>query len=70
MKIRTLLCACCGGWTRGRQWWNQDVGFGLCPRCGEWIGGRMGEAYVTEVYGNRGEHWDVKEKGDAIHVSG
>ena len=31
MKI--LKCGCCGERAPGRQHWNQDTGFGLCPRC-------------------------------------
>lgn len=32
-KPRRLRCSCCGAETRGRQWWNQDDGYGLCPAC-------------------------------------
>lgn len=70
MKLKTLICACCGGYTKGRQWWNQDAGFGLCPKCGEWIIGRMGEPYVSGAYGNRGKYWDVKEKSNASNLPG
>jgi len=31
--IKTLTCTCCGQPTRGRQWWNQDAGYGLCLKC-------------------------------------
>lgn len=57
----TLRCACCGGDTIGRQWHNQDDGFGLCPQCTEWIKGRdrltPGEMEFT--YGVDGVHYNV-----------
>lgn len=31
MKI--LTCGCCGERAPGSQHWNQDIGFGICPRC-------------------------------------
>ena len=31
MKI--LICGCCGERAPGKQHWNQDTGYGLCPRC-------------------------------------
>ncbi len=31
MKI--LKCGCCGEAAPGKQHFNQDTGFGLCPRC-------------------------------------
>ncbi|MBC3871746.1 hypothetical protein [Undibacterium oligocarboniphilum] len=31
--IQFLNCACCGSETLGRQWFNQDVGYGLCNNC-------------------------------------
>lgn len=35
MKI--LKCGCCGERAPGKQHWNQDTGFGLCPRCVPYI---------------------------------
>jgi hypothetical protein len=31
--IQWLECCCCGNWYQGRQWWNQDDGFGLGNCC-------------------------------------
>ena len=33
--IRNMLCTCCGGRYRGRQWWNMDCGYGLGDCCVE-----------------------------------
>ena len=66
--IRRLVCCCCGAETRGRQWHNRDTGFGLCPRCADWISTRRpfggepcSEAEMERLYGRRGEHYDVRE---------
>ena len=32
-KVQTLICCCCGDSTKGRQWFNRDQGYGLCPDC-------------------------------------
>lgn len=62
---RTLTCCCCGGTSRGRQWFNQDMGYGLCPSCGDWIPSRPGHQMTADdmerTYGKRGVHWDVTE---------
>lgn len=61
-NIKTLYCACCGGITKGRQWWNQDTGYGLCPRCAIWITNRHGLAYVEDAYGKFGVHHSLELK--------
>lgn len=35
--VRSLTCSCCGESTKGRQWHNRDIGYGLCKRCAEVI---------------------------------
>jgi hypothetical protein len=62
-KVRDLYCSCCGARTRGRQWHNRDIGYGLCPTCADWIqqrGMTVGEEF-TRCYGTRGVHFDVTE---------
>jgi hypothetical protein len=61
-RIRLLTCCCCGASTRGRQWWNRDTGFGLCPRCITFVGDAdvpMGT--TVSAYGIRGHHFDLPE---------
>jgi hypothetical protein len=36
--IQWLECTCCGEWYKGRQWWNQDEGFGLGDCCVKYNG--------------------------------
>lgn len=54
--IRWLRCTCCGESYRGRQWWNQDCGYGLgdccVKRCG--VDPNGGE---SQVYGVPGIHF-------------
>jgi hypothetical protein len=71
--IRTLYCSCCGEQTRGRQFYNQDDGHGICPRCVAMIEDkdilRAAAGYETtdieRTYGKRGVHWDVEEVSNA-----
>jgi hypothetical protein len=55
-----LRCAICGRNAPGRQWWNQDDGFGLCPNCGVSLIEKEGFPSVQKGYGFREYHWDVK----------
>lgn len=55
--IKSLLCPCCGGRTRGRQWFNQDAGTGLCESCIEFCTPRVDD--MARTYGIRGYHYDV-----------
>lgn len=62
--VRWLTCCCCGGLARGRQWPNQDTGYGLCAVCAGWIERRgVPSEEMRQCYGVRGEHWDVPEEG-------
>lgn len=54
---RRLICACCGKWTRGRQWWCRDRGYGLCPSCGEGLLRVDGVEVTQRSYGIQGVHW-------------
>ena len=63
MKIRTLICSCCGAVTRGRQWHNRDTGYGLCSDCVVWIRnrGKITPEEFAQCYGVDGEHFNVIE---------
>ena len=61
-RIKHLTCAVCGESTRGRQWWNRDTGFGVCPKCIEWLRGRgEPEEALTDLYGKEGIHHSILE---------
>lgn len=56
--LRNLICTCCSGHIKGRQYHNQDTGYGLCPACADWIKGRgMSEQEMERTYGTKGVHW-------------
>ncbi len=65
--ITQLACACCGGVTRGRQWFNQDSGYGICGDCIAWLRkpksdtgpARESEGYIRDCYGIEGKHFNV-----------
>lgn len=65
--IRELACCCCGEATRGRQWWNRDTGYGICPKCIEWLRKptertgkpRESEEQIRDYYGVEGVHFNV-----------
>lgn len=55
---RHLECCCCGESTTGRQWWNRDTGYGLCPDCIPlWL--RDGFDFLTSTNGVKGIHFDI-----------
>ena len=59
-EITTLICLDCGAETKGRQWWNKDLGTGICPRCAENILSRESEAFMELSYGKKGVHYDIE----------
>jgi len=54
-----LSCCCCGESTTGRQWWNRDKGFGLCPSCAKRIGETETPEEMKSLYGVEGIHYNV-----------
>ena len=60
--IQSLTCCCCGAETRGRQWYNRDTGYGLCPKCAQWIATRKTLEEMQENFGEAEVHYFTKEK--------
>lgn len=67
--IRGMYCPCCGARTQGRQWHNQDTGFGLCPKCAEWIPHHrpfdcdpITPEEFERTYGVKGVHFSIIEE--------
>lgn len=58
--VETLECCCCGQYTKGRQWWNRDIGYGLCEFCADRISKREDEETMKSCYGRKGEHYAIK----------
>lgn len=55
--IRTLQCCCCGGYTRGRQFYNQDTGHGLGDCCVDFVTPRTED--MERTYGVPGVHYRI-----------
>lgn len=34
--IKWMICTCCGEDYKGRQWFNQDAGYGMGDCCAKW----------------------------------
>lgn len=60
-SIKTLKCAECGEYTKGRQWWNRDTGYGICAKCVLWH--KMNSKHDIEEfalnYGQDGYHYNL-----------
>lgn len=66
---RQLTCSCCGADAgRWKQYWNQDTGFGLCPKCRDWIWERnhpsMPHAEFERTYGVPGVNYEAWPDGE------
>lgn len=57
---RTLTCCCCGAGCRGRQWWNRDTGYGLCPKCVPYVSRGETPEEVERTYGRAGYHYETE----------
>ena len=55
--VVTLKCCCCGGATLGRQFHNQDTGFGLGACCVDFVKPRTED--MARTYGAEGIHFNV-----------
>ena len=60
--IKMLDCTCCGSGLMGREWWNQEPGYGLCDDCVSLcIGGNIPAGTETDTYGVSGIHFQVPQ---------
>ena len=61
-----LRCAICGEAAFGKQWWNQDKGYGICMKCADHIEKRLGEDELKKSFGIRGVNF--KDNPDDIII--
>jgi len=59
VRSRRLTCSCCGQYTQGRQWFNQDTGYSICPKCVDLVAKGMTVEEFRSSYGIAGVHFDV-----------
>jgi hypothetical protein len=57
-KLISLICSCCGKYTKGLQWHNRDRGYGLCQPCAEDML-KKGDS-AEEIYQNYGVRFPEK----------
>ena len=62
-QVKNLTCCCCGNYTKGRQWWNRDSGYGLCVDCIDYCHRGITDKEFESCYGIRGVHFDVEVNG-------
>lgn len=71
-----LICGCCGQYAPAKkQWWNQDHGYGVCPKCYNeelarnvsLYGIQDGVAEAMKTYGKPGIHHSLE--ADALEAS-
>ena len=55
--IKWMTCTCCGESYRGRQWWNQDCGYGLGDCCVQRCGADPTIGVESSCYGVSGIHF-------------
>jgi len=58
-RVKDLTCTCCNGLARGRQWWNQDTGHGLCVSCVEFATNGQTPEWVKDTYGEKGVNYAI-----------
>jgi len=58
-RVKHMTCTCCGESYNGRQWFNQDVGYGLGDCCVDYCGVDP-DGGESEVYGVPGIHFLIK----------
>ena len=59
--LRWMRCTCCGEDYIGRQWWNQDIGYGLGDCCVQTCGASPTIGDETPCYGVAGIHFLVPQ---------
>jgi len=73
-----LQCACCGGNAPGKQWPNQDKGYGICARCFQAnieheikvLGNDEALEQALRAYGNPGVHHSTESVHQAMLALG
>jgi len=58
--IKWMECCCCGEGYKGRQWFNQDTGYGLGDCCVKMCGASSEPGEEAESYGVAGIHFLIE----------
>lgn len=60
--IKSMTCTCCGESYQGRQWWNQDAGYGLGDCCVDYCGASRTPNVESSCYGVAGVHFLISKE--------
>jgi len=60
--IKRLTCTCCAESLLGRDWWNQEPGYGLCNSCVPICCGPIEQGQESETYGVAGVHFLIPQQ--------
>jgi len=60
--IKWMTCTCCGEGYQGRQWWNQDCGYGLGDCCVKFCHADSTPGVESECYGVAGVHFLIPQE--------
>lgn len=60
-RVKWMTCTCCGESYQGRQWWNQDCGYGLGDCCVKYCGADPTPGAYSDCYGVSGIHFLIPE---------
>ncbi len=60
--IKWLSCTCCGESYQGRNWWNQEPGYGLGDCCVKFCGASTTPGAVSDCYGVTGIHFLIPQE--------
>lgn len=60
--IKWMSCTCCGDSMQGRDWWNQEPGYGLCNDCVKMCCGPIEPGQESETYGVAGIHFAISQE--------
>lgn len=58
--IYHLTCCVCGNEAIGRQWHNRDTGYGICPKCAEYVKTKQTPEENQSYYGIEGIHYNIE----------
>lgn len=59
--IKWMTCTCCGESYQGRQWWNQDAGYGLGDCCVNYCHADRTPGAESSCYGVSGVHFLISQ---------
>ena len=60
--VKWMSCTCCGDSMQGRNWWNQEPGYGLCNDCVPRCCGNIKPGQESQTHGVAGIHFLIPQE--------